>query len=59
MSLTERLRQIDLNDHHRDATDLDLLEKVGDEGWELVVSTINSMAYLKREFRKPRSRRKP
>ena len=51
-------RKIDLGDLPREANDLDLLAKAGDDGWELVVITVNNMAYLKREIRKPRSRQK-
>jgi len=45
--------------HHqtqpREASDLDLLDKAGAEGWELIVITI---AYLKRPASKPRLRQK-
>jgi len=51
-------RKIDLGDLPREANDLDLLAKAGDDGWELVVITINNMAYLKREIRKPRPKQK-
>jgi hypothetical protein len=51
-------RKIDLNDPPREATDLDLLEKAGDEGWELVVITVNNIAYMKRPITKSRSKRK-
>jgi hypothetical protein len=50
--------KIDLNDLPREATDLDLLDKAGAEGWELIVITANSIAYLKRPISKPRSRQK-
>ena len=43
-----KYRKIDLNDPPREATDLDLLDKAGSDGWELVVITVNSIAYLKR-----------
>jgi hypothetical protein len=51
-------RKVDLNVLTRTATDLDLLDKAGDEGWELVVITPNSIAYLKRQITKPKSRKK-
>jgi hypothetical protein len=51
-------RKIDLNDPPRDATDLDLLKKAGEDGWELVVITPNYIAYLRRPITKPRSKRK-
>ena len=49
-------RKIDLNHPPREASDLDLLDTAGDDGWELVVITVNSIAYLKRPISKPRSR---
>jgi hypothetical protein len=51
-------RKIDLNDPPRKATDLDLLEKAGEDGWELVVITANSTAYLKRPIAEQRPKRK-
>jgi hypothetical protein len=51
-------RKIDLNDPPSEKSDLELLDKVGDEGWELVVMTINNMAYLNRPIAKPQSKRK-
>ena len=51
-------RKIDLNDLPRETSDLDLLDKAGDDGWELVVITVNFVAYLKRPISKPRSRQK-
>jgi hypothetical protein len=51
-------RKIDLNDPPREATDLDLLEKAGEDGWELVVITVNYIAYFKRPIAKPRPKRK-
>jgi len=50
--------KIDLNDPPRENSDVDLLDKAGAEGWELIVITANSIAYLKRPFAKPRSRQK-
>jgi len=46
-------RKINLNDLPRGAMDLDLLDKAGGDDWELVVITINSIAYLKRHIPKP------
>jgi hypothetical protein len=51
-------QKVDLNVLTRTATDLDLLDKAGDEGWELVVITPNSIAYLKRPITKPKTRKK-
>jgi hypothetical protein len=51
-------RKVDLNDPPREETDLDLLDKAGGEGWELVVITINNIAYLKRQVPKRSSRQK-
>jgi hypothetical protein len=41
---------IDLNDLPRKADDLDLLNDVGDDGWELVAITVNRIAFLKRQI---------
>jgi DNA-binding protein H-NS len=43
-------RKIALNDHSRRSDDIDLLSALGEEGWELVTITSNSIAYLKREI---------
>jgi hypothetical protein len=51
-------RKVDLNVPTRTATDLDLLDKAGFEGWELVVITPNSIAYLKRPITKSRTKKK-
>lgn len=51
-------RKIDLNDPPREKSDLDLLDNAGDEGWELITITVNSIAYLKRPITKPRPNRK-
>jgi hypothetical protein len=51
-------RKIDLNELPRKSADLDLLDKAGDEGWELVVITVNSIAYLKRLIVKSWTKRK-
>jgi hypothetical protein len=50
--------KVDINHPLHKATDVDLLGKAGGEGWELVVITANSIAYLKRPISKPRSRQK-
>jgi Transposase, Mutator family len=39
-------------------SELDLLDKAGEEGWELVVITSNNIAYFKRQIRKQASRQK-
>jgi hypothetical protein len=51
-------RKIDLGDLPRNTSDLDLLDKAGEEGWELVVITSNNIAYFKRQIRKQSSRSK-
>jgi hypothetical protein len=43
-------RRIDLNLHRPQGDDLDLLNAVGADGWELVGVTSNNFAYLKREL---------
>jgi hypothetical protein len=39
-------RKIDLNDPPGEATDLDLLDKAGNEGCELIVIAVNSIGYF-------------
>jgi hypothetical protein len=51
-------RKIDLGDVPRNTSDLDLLDKAGEEGWELVVITSNNIAYFKRQIRKQSPRQK-
>jgi hypothetical protein len=51
-------RKIDLGDLARNTSDLDLLDKAGEDGWELVVITSNNIAYFKRQIRKQSSRQK-
>lgn len=51
-------RKLDLNDPPREKSDLDLLDKAGDDGWELITITTNSIAYLKRPITKPHLKRK-
>lgn len=45
---TWEYRKIDLNEVPRKMDDLDLLNQAGEDGWELVGITPNSVAYLKR-----------
>ena len=42
-------RKVHLNDAPARSDDIDLLNAAGEEGWELVGITSNSIAYLKRE----------
>jgi hypothetical protein len=39
-----KYRKIDLNDPPREVSDLDLPDKAGSDGWELVVITVNGNA---------------
>jgi hypothetical protein len=53
--------KVDLNYIPRKGDDIDLLDELGEEGWELVVITVNNIAYLKRQVQvgsvdKPRAR---
>ena len=56
-------RKIDLNNVPRKTDDIDLLNDAGDQGWELVTITPNSIAYFKRRLDDPApapaARRKP
>jgi hypothetical protein len=45
-------RKIDLSALPRNTSEVDLLNIVGDEGWELVMVTLNNIAYFKRQIRK-------
>jgi DNA repair photolyase len=45
--------KIDLNNVPRKTDDIDLLNDAGDQGWELVTITTNSMAYFKRQLEDP------
>jgi len=51
-------RKIDLGDLARNTSDLDLLDKAGKEGWELVVITSNNIAYFKRLIRRQSAQQK-
>jgi len=51
-------RKIDLGDLARNTSDLDLLDKAGKEGWELVVITSNNIAYFKRQIRRQSAQQK-
>ena len=46
-------RKIDLNNVPRKSDDIDLLNDAGDQGWELVTITTNSIAYFKRQLEVP------
>ena len=51
--------KVNLNYIPRKGDDIDLLDELGEEGWELVVITVNNIAYLKRQVgfvAKPRTR---
>ena len=41
--------RIDLSDTPRRGDEIDVLDALGEEGWELVAITPNHVAYLKRE----------
>jgi hypothetical protein len=40
--------KMDLNQHHPQRDEIDILDAAGEEGWELVGITSNNIAYLKR-----------
>jgi hypothetical protein len=46
-------RRIDLNDAPRRGDDVDVLNRAGSEGWELVAVTGNGVAYVKRLIPEP------
>jgi hypothetical protein len=46
-------RRIDLNDAPRRGDDVDVLNRAGTEGWELVAITGNGVAYVKRPIPEP------
>jgi hypothetical protein len=41
-------RKIDLNDVPPKTDEMDLLDRAGSDGWELIGITVNNFAYLKR-----------
>jgi hypothetical protein len=47
--------KINLNSIPRSGDDIDLLDELGEDGWELVAITANNIAYLKRKWRTQRS----
>jgi hypothetical protein len=51
-------RKLDLNDAPRRGDDIDVLNRAGSEGWELVAVTGNGVAYLKREIAGPKPGRR-
>jgi hypothetical protein len=55
-------RKVDLGDLPHRTSDIDLLNLVGADGWELVVVTTNNIAYLKRPrepVKRPAQRQMP
>jgi hypothetical protein len=46
-------RKINLNDVPRKTDDVDLLNDVGEQGWEMFGVTANNVAYLKRPMPAP------
>jgi hypothetical protein len=51
--------KINLNSIPRSGDDIDLLDELGEDGWELVAITANNIAYLKRQVayaKKPRTK---
>jgi hypothetical protein len=49
-------KKIDLSETPRRGDEIDVLDTVGEEGWELVAITQNHVAYLKRQVA---SKRRP
>src|SRR6202022_2835185 len=47
--------KIDLNDLPSKASEIDVLNDAGKDGWELVTITHNNIGYVKRQIRKPTS----
>jgi hypothetical protein len=50
---------VSLNDRPYKTRAIDVLNDVGEEGWELVIITPNQIAYLKRQVAKGRARSAP
>jgi hypothetical protein len=50
---------VSLNDRPYKTRSIDVLNNVGEEGWELVIITPNQIAYLKRQVAKGRARSAP
>lgn len=46
-------RRLDLNDAPRRSDDIDVLNRAGSEGWELVSVTSTGVAYVKRQIPEP------
>ena len=46
---------ISLNDLPPKASEIDVLNDAGKDGWELVIITSNNIAFVKRQIRKPTS----
>jgi hypothetical protein len=46
-------RAIDLGSIPTKASDIDELNRLGKEGWELVAITVNGLAYFKRQVARP------
>ena len=45
--------KIDLNDGPRKTEDIDVLNGVGEQGWQLIAITANNFAYLMRQVAEP------
>ena len=48
--------KVNLNYIPREGDDIDLLDELGKEGWELVGITANNIAYLKRQMGSAKNR---
>jgi hypothetical protein len=58
MPMQWEYRKIDLNDVPRRGLDVDVLNQLGRDGWEIVAVMDNGMAYLKRPVGAARPSRK-